>query len=172
MQQSKYLFLTIFFLAIIYNILNEILKVQSNFDKLVYNSLSEQLTAKQIQNYLILKDDLKWLEYMFYFFYIFFKIAIISSIIHIAIFFSKTEITFKSIFNSVIQVEFIFLLVSIFKIIWFYFFQTNYTIEDIQYFYPLSALNIVGYEGSEPRFCRHKFAYLPCSKSLQWYRCS
>ena len=45
---------------------------------------------------------------------------------------------------------FIFLLVPILKIIWFYFFQTNYTLEDIQYFYPLSALNIIGYAGLEP----------------------
>ena len=45
-----------------------------------------------------------------------------------------------------------FLLVGIAKIIWFYFFQTNYTLKDIQYFYPLSALNIVDYKGLEPWF--------------------
>jgi hypothetical protein len=50
----------------------------------------------------------------------------------------------------VIIAEFVFLLVPIFKIIWFYFFQTNYTLEDIQYFYPLSALNIVDYKELEP----------------------
>jgi hypothetical protein len=47
------------------------------------------------------------------------------------------------LWGFVIIAEFVFLLVPIFKIIWFYFFQTNYTLEDIQYFYPLSALNIV-----------------------------
>jgi hypothetical protein len=41
-------------------------------------------------------------------------------------------------------------IIPIFKIIWFYFFQTNYTLEDIQYFYPLSALNIVDYKELEP----------------------
>jgi hypothetical protein len=50
----------------------------------------------------------------------------------------------------VISAEFVLLLVPIFKILWFYFFQTTYTLEDIQYFYPLSALNIVGYQGLEP----------------------
>ena len=34
----------------------------------------------------------------------------------------------------------------------FYFFQTNYTLEDLQYFYPLSTLNIVGYKGLEAWF--------------------
>jgi hypothetical protein len=41
----------------------------------------------------------------------------------------------------------VFLGVGVLKIVWFYFFQTNYTLEDLQYFYPLSALNIVGYKG-------------------------
>lgn len=44
------------------------------------------------------------------------------------------------------------MLVIVFKIAWFYFFQLNYTLEDIQYFYPFSALNIVGYEGLQPWF--------------------
>jgi hypothetical protein len=65
-------------------------------------------------------------------------------------FFSKTKITFKELWGFVIIAEFVFLLVPIFKIIWFYFFQTNYTLEDIQYFYPLSALNIVDYKELEP----------------------
>ena len=45
-----------------------------------------------------------------------------------------------------------FLGVGVLKIIWFYFFQTSYTLEDLQYFYPLSALNIVGYQGLESWF--------------------
>jgi hypothetical protein len=53
------------------------------------------------------------------------------------------------LWGFVITAEFVFLLVPLFKIIWFYLFQTNYTPEDIQYFYPLSALNIVGYKGLE-----------------------
>jgi hypothetical protein len=31
-------------------------------------------------------------------------------------------------------------------------FQTNYTLEDLQYFYPLSAINITGYENLKPWF--------------------
>ena len=65
-------------------------------------------------------------------------------------FFSKIPITFKQLWGFVITAEFIFLLIPIFKIIWFYFFQTNYTLEDLQFFYPLSAINIVGYEDLEP----------------------
>jgi hypothetical protein len=76
------------------------------------------------------------------------KTIIITSVIYIGVFFfNKVEVTFKVIWDSIIKAEFIFLLVPILKLIWFYFFQTNYTLEDIQYFYPLSALNIIGYKG-------------------------
>jgi hypothetical protein len=61
-------------------------------------------------------------------------------------FFSKTKITFKELWGFVIIAEFVFLLVPIFKIIWFYFCQTNYTL----YFYPLLALNIVDEKELEP----------------------
>jgi hypothetical protein len=49
--------------------------------------------------------------------------------------------------NVVLKAEFIFILVALVKIFWFLFFQTTYTLQDIQSFYPLSALNILGYKG-------------------------
>ena len=51
-----------------------------------------------------------------------------------------------------VKAEFVFLGVGVLKIVWFYFFQTSYTLEDLQYFYPLSALNIVGYKGLDNWF--------------------
>ena len=81
------------------------------------------------------------------------KVTLVGCILYIGTFFySKAKVTFKQLFDAVIKAEFVFLLVSILKIVWFYFFQTNYTLEDLQYFYPLSALNIVGYQGLESWF--------------------
>ena len=149
MRRTKYFF-KIVFLTVIYILVTVVLKVLLDVDRLVYNSLSEQLTTIQIQRYLNLHDNYKWLEYIVYFVYTLLKTSIITSVLYIGIFFSKSVITFKSIFNKVIQAEFIFLLVPVFKIIWFYFFQTFYKLEDIQNFFPLSAINITGYEGLEP----------------------
>ncbi len=64
-------------------------------------------------------------------------------------FYSKVSVSFKQLWSVALKAEFVFLLVGIAKIVWFYFFQTDYTLEDIQFFYPLSALNIVGYKGLE-----------------------
>ena len=65
------------------------------------------------------------------------------------IFLNNIKTDFKEVLNIILKVEFVFLSIPIIKLIWFYFFQTNYTLEDIQYFYPLSALNIIGYKGLE-----------------------
>ena len=132
---------------------SEITKSVLHFDKLLYNSLAEKLTEEQIQNFLSLQKDWYWLEYFFIPIYILLKSSFIAVVLNIGIFFfSKIEITFKRIWICVIKAEFLFLLVPILKIVWFCFFETSYTLEDLQYFYPLSALNIVGYKGLDSWF--------------------
>jgi hypothetical protein len=129
-------------------IFSEATKYTLNFDKLLYNSLAESLSSNQIEEILNLQQKWHWVGYVFLPVFIFLKTIIITSVIYIGVFFfNKVEVTFKVIWDSIIKAEFIFLLVPILKLIWFYFFQTNYTLEDIQYFYPLSALNIIGYKG-------------------------
>ena len=59
---------------------------------------------------------------------------------------------YRKIFNIVLQAEFIFILVTLTKVGWFYFFKSDYNLEDWQHFYPLSALSIVGYEGLQAWF--------------------
>lgn len=147
----KHTFLKYLLVCFLFILISEVLKSTMNYKDLIYNSLAEKLSSNQIKEILYLQDKWQWVGYIFVPIYILLKTTIISSILYIGIFFfSKKDINFNSIWNCVIKAEFIFLLVPIFKIIWFYFFQTNYTLEDIQYFYPFSALNIVGYKGLDP----------------------
>ena len=118
---------------------------------LVY--LSEKLNAKQIENFFNFQKKWQWFSCAIIPIILLIKTSIIASVLYIGTFFySKAKVTFKQLFNAVIKAEFVFLLVGVAKIIWFYFFQTNYTLEDLQYFYPLSALNIVGYQGVDAWF--------------------
>ncbi|MRX40509.1 hypothetical protein GJU43_14565 [Flavobacterium sp. LC2016-23] len=71
---------------------------------------------------------------------------LIATILYIGLTFSDRELKFYRLWDAVIKAECIFLLVPVFKIIWFYFFQTSYSLKDIQNFYPLSALNIIEYK--------------------------
>lgn len=142
-----------FFILLIFSyiFLNEVIEYIVDFDDLIYNSLSTNLTSNQINDFFNLRDKWGWINFLIVPIYLFFKTIIISSSVYVGIFFfGKSEITFNSILNITIRAEFIFTLVGILKIIWFYFFETNYTLEDIQCFYPLSAINITGYKEIEP----------------------
>jgi hypothetical protein len=131
----------------------EFLKYILKFEVLIYNSLSEHLTSRQIENFFEMQNQWKWVGYVFTPVFILLKTILVASVLYIGTFFySKVKVTFKQLWDVVLKAEFLFLLVGVCKIIWFYFFQTTYTLEDLQYFYPLSALNIIGYKGLEPWF--------------------
>lgn len=148
MLKNNFFILTILFLF---------LPILSNFfleiDFLVYKKLELSLTFNQLNNYLNFQKKWKWFSFVIMPLVLLIKIAIIASVLYVGVFFhSKAKVTFKQLFDAVVKAEFVFLGVGILKIVWFYFFQTNYTLEDLQYFYPLSALNIVGYQGLEAWF--------------------
>lgn len=150
-MQLKYFNLP--FLVILTYFLGYILNILLRGDELLLNTLAGQLSANQIEEYLNFQKKWQWVSFVIIPIIFLIKISFIASFLYLGtFFFSKVKVTFKQLFQVVVRAEFVFLLVSVAKIIWFYFFQTNYTLEDLQYFYPLSALNIVGYQGLEPWF--------------------
>lgn len=153
-KNSSYKLLIIFSLLFLFLMIsNELVKTILNTDKLIYFYLSERMSAETLRDYFKFHHKWNFLELFFLPILFLIKITLISSALYIGTFFySKVKVTFKQLFNAVVKAEFVFLLIPVIKIIWFYFFQTNYTLEDLQYFYPLSALNIVGYKGLEAWF--------------------
>lgn len=139
--------------SILLILISEITKIALDIDKLLYNTIAEKLTTQQLNHFFEFQNKWKWISYVFFPIYIVIKTSIIATVLYVGTyFFIQKEVGYNSLWNIVIKAEFIFLLVATTKIIWFYFFQTNYDLEDIQYFYPLSALNIVGYRGLETWF--------------------
>lgn len=146
-------FLLVFTLSSLIFILSSLIQHLFNYDKLIHQSLSATLKEDQIMQFFAFQDKWQWVSYAFIPLFLIIKTTLVSNCLYIgAFFFSKAKVTFKQLFNAVVKAEFIFLGVGVFKIVWFYFFQTNYTLEDLQYFYPLSALNIVGYQELEAWF--------------------
>lgn len=120
---------------------------------LLYQSYTEKLTTAQIEKVFALQEKWQWVSYAIVPVLLLLKVIVIASVLYVGTFFySKAKVTFKQLFNAVVKAEFVFLGVGVLKIVWFYFFETNYTLEDLQYFYPLSALNILGYQGLEAWF--------------------
>lgn len=149
----KSTFLKYLVLCIALTVLTELTKSVLHFDQLFYNSLAESLSHKQIESIIDFQSKWKWVSYVFVPVYIFLKTILIASALYVGVFFfCKQEITFKTLWDTIIKAEFIFLLVPACKMLWFYFFQTNYTLNDFQSFFPLSALNIIGTEGVDAWF--------------------
>lgn len=139
-----------------------------NTESLIINSLTEQFTIQEIQDELNYQNKLDWILYIIVPILTLIKISIITAILDAGCFFFGKEIKYKKLFNIVLKAEFVFLLVIVFKTAWFYFFQTDYNLEDLQYFYPLSALNIIGYEGLQPWFI-YPFQVLNLFEVAYWF---
>lgn len=142
----KSTFLKCLLLAIAVIATAELLGFVLNFNNLLYNSLAERLTHKEIKDFFSFQEKWQWVTYVFVPLILLIKSSLIASVLYIGVyFFSKATVTFKQLWAVVVQAEFVFLLVPVFKMGWFYFVQTHYKLEDIQYFMPLSAINITGY---------------------------
>lgn len=148
----KTVFLKFIVLAIAFTIITEITNYLLNLNGLLHSFLSDYLTVKEINSYFEFQNKWHWLTYFFIPIIILLKTSIITLILYVGLFLNNTEIKYKDIWRIVINAEFIFLFVPILKTLWFLFFQPNYNLLDIQDFYPLSALNIVGYKGLETWF--------------------
>ena len=142
----------IFSLILLTLILNIFCKEILSLNDLVLQSLTERISKEQIETIIDSQSDWKILQYIIISLLILLKVLIVSAILDIGCFFFNKKISYKELFSIVVKAEFLFLLVIISKTIWFYYFQPNFTLEDFQYFYPFSALNIIGYQNLETWF--------------------
>ena len=120
-----------------------------NVRSLLATSLSEQLTATQIENFLNFQQKWQWIGFGVIPLMFFIKMSVTALALSIACMLTDRQVPYKRFFVIVAEAEIIFLLVPIYKIVWFYFFQPQYTLEDIQFFYPLSLLNLTDYKQIE-----------------------
>lgn len=134
-------------LSLSYILLSYISSVILDLNGVMVRSLSEQLTAEQIEKVLSFKDQWQWISYISVPILLLIKISVIAVLIDVGCVFYNEKLPYKQLFRMALLGESIFLAVPIIKLCWFTFFQPDFTLEDIQYFYPLSALNITGYKG-------------------------
>lgn len=147
------LFLRFCLLVLITGVLNFFTENYLDLEKAFFNSFSDRLTFEQIKSYFDFQKKWQWVSYAIIPIFLLIKSTLVASVLYVGTFFySKAKVTFKQLWSVAVKAEFVFLLVGVCKIVWFYFFQTSYTLEDLQYFYPFSTLNVIGYKSVEPWF--------------------
>ncbi len=144
----KYLFIFCF-ICISLSIYNFILNDLIITEAMHFNTYSKQLDYERIEQLIKSKNKFAWIGYIFIPIRILFKLGIITSCLWLAIFFTEIRTSTIKLFSVVIMAELVNLVPPLIKIIWFGFFQTDYTLIDLQWFFSLSALSLFERENVE-----------------------
>lgn len=121
-------------------------------DEIFYDSLINKLSYERISELLAQGKKWQWLSYVLLPMLIFFKILFVVICFSIGGLFLKTETSFKKFFGIATTAEFVFLIPSVIKLLWFSFVKTNHTLQDLQLFSPLSAINLFNPTELDPWF--------------------
>lgn len=119
-------------------------------DDLYFNTFTEQLTYEQIEKIINEGEKWKWVSYFILPVVTLIKLTLVASCLGIGMYFITNKFSFIAAFGVALESEFVLLVPAFFKILWFAFFQTDYTLKDLHFFYPLSALNFFDYNAVQP----------------------
>ena len=115
-------------------------------DTLYYNAFADQLTYERINSIIEQNKKWSWIGYFLIPLLYLIKLSLISICLSLGNFFLNNHFRFKIFFNITVVAEIIFLLPVLIKLCWFLFVQTDYDLNDLTQFYPLSALTLVDSE--------------------------
>ncbi|MDD3721151.1 MAG: hypothetical protein PHW92_01505 [Lutibacter sp.] len=123
-----------------------------DYDKLVLNFYSEQLAQEQIEKLLESQEKWAWVGYAIIPLLILIRSSLVALCLSVGVFFYEMEckIPFKDFFRIALVGEFVLVLVGYFKLGYFYFIKTDYTLQDLQQYYPLSYINFLDLEKIQP----------------------
>jgi len=109
-----------------------------------FNTYSEQLTYELSMEIFSAMRSYSWISYAILPILLLLKFSTLSVLIYIGAFFSDLhkDITLGKIFKVVVISEIVFVVASVIKMLWFILFAGNYTLDDMNFFYPLSLINL------------------------------
>jgi hypothetical protein len=122
--------------------------------ELIHEYYIDFLPQKKISELLTTQKKWEWISYILLPLIVFLRASLVSTSLNIGLFFYDTEnkIYFKQLFKIALLGEFVLVLVGYVKFFYFTFFRTNYTLLDVQQFYPFSIINFFNIESLETWF--------------------
>lgn len=119
-------------------------------DEMYFDLFGEQLAYDRIAQLIETSNDWMWIGYVALPLLLLLKFFLVASCLTIGTLILGTPATFKSLFRIAVLAEFVLFIPSIIKIFWFGVFHVDYTLQDLQFFSPLSVLSLVDRESVEP----------------------
>ncbi|CAN1534543.1 hypothetical protein MCERE19_01507 [Spirosomataceae bacterium] len=119
-------------------------------DDITRGFYSTQFSYSQIETIISHQKKYEWVGYLLIPILYLIKILLITLCIYTGVLLSNTTLlVFPKIFSAVVLADILFLIPGVVKIFWFSF-QRDYTLEDLQYFMPGSLLNLFNPKEIEP----------------------
>jgi hypothetical protein len=145
-------FILYLIISLVFLIINYLLSILVNTDELFYNFYSEQLVQEQIEQILENQQKWSWIGYIVVPLIVLIRTSLVAICLSVGMFFYNMEhtIKFKKFFRIALIGEFVLVLVGLFKLGYFYFIKTEYTLQDLQQYYPLSYINFLDLNNIEP----------------------
>ena len=111
-----------------------------------FNTYNELLTFDRTMQLFGRMKSYAWVSYISCPVFLFVKFLLVSMVLYVGIIFAGSQYRVKlgSVLKVVLASELVFLLATICKFLWFWFFAGNYTLFDLSFFYPLSLINLFG----------------------------
>jgi len=114
---------------------------------LIVQTLSEKYTQEIVENYLNLSHLWSWTSYVFIPILMYLSSTLIALVISLVIELyylneNKPNIRFKDTWRIVLMAQWSVILALFVKVFWFGFYQTQFSLEELQLFSPLSLINL------------------------------
>jgi hypothetical protein len=135
---NGYIFLLIVTVSILLSLLVKILIFK---DDLYFAYFEDQLSYARIEEMLASRKKWSWVGYGLAPLFFFLKTGLVTICIFTGAFFINLRLELGKIFKAVLLAETVFFIPALIKIAWFTFYYMNYTLDDVQYFQPLSLLS-------------------------------
>ena len=125
-----------------------------NTKELLYNFYSEQFAQEQLEKLLENQQRWAWLGYAIIPLVVLLRSSLVALCLSVGNFFynmNEVELPkFKDFLRIALIGEFILVLVGYFKFIYFVLIKTDFTLQDLQQYYPLSYINFLDIDSLEP----------------------
>jgi len=137
-------------LVLLYLIVNFAIETTLVSDDLVYEFLIGQLSYDRITKMLDEGKNLSWVSYFIFPLTLLLKFFLITICLSVGGLFIGLENSSKRFFSAIVNTDFVVIAPLMTKLLWFNFYQTDYSLKGLQYFSPFSALSLFNPNEVEP----------------------
>ena len=131
------------FIILLYSLLTFLDKTYITTDSKIFDFLAKDYPSSVVQSYMESQKKWWWVSYVITPIMIGIKVLLVAFCLNFVKIISEKleQVKFRDILTIVLMAEFVFVIAGFYKFFNFYLIETDYTLETLQTYYPLSLIN-------------------------------